>query len=336
MVYIPNLLEERRIFEWAGLGFSQEDCYLLQKNLKKLAKDSEAKNGIKLWGVIYGTQKNYIIIEGYTDQTAEKTEGDPNPEIETKGSGTNVFSYWVTDRIDGTFVLLPEVTPLQIREARNIKHIFTGNLEEEIISNPHFHGKEKHYLRAQIARIAHATTIIPKNLYKVKEDDKKEIEPEEEEKAKIPPFEELTLLSNWCHFPPSILKCGRTAHMQPEAKEGVDPEEQMKQLVAKEPYDRLKSLSADEKSTWSVRIYGDTCRYKDIRKKNTYVNYGLISLKSLVWPGMTTMFTGNKYISMYVGSGLKEEVKTYYPIFPPKILPEPDDEKSVEFPEVYK
>jgi len=35
---------------------------------------------------------------------------------------------------------------------------------------------EKHYLRAQIARISHSTTIIPKGLYKTVEDSEKEIE----------------------------------------------------------------------------------------------------------------------------------------------------------------
>ena len=133
---------------------------------------------------------------------------------------------------------------------------------------------------------------------------------------------------------PTILRCGRTTHMQPDAKEGVDPEEQMKQLVAKEPYDRLKLLSNDEQYAWSIRVYGDTCKYKDLRKKNTFVNYGIISIKSLVWPGMVNMYSNGKCISMYVGNGQKHDMKPYYPIFPPRILPEPVDEKCVEFPEV--
>jgi len=32
--------------------------------------------------------------------------------------------------------------------ARQLKILFTGDLEKDIISNPFFHGKEKHYLRA--------------------------------------------------------------------------------------------------------------------------------------------------------------------------------------------
>ena len=81
------------------------------KNLKFLIKEGEVKSGVRIWGVIYGTEANYIIIESTTDQTAEKQEGEPNPEVEAKGAGTNVYSYWVTSKPDGKYILLPEVTP---------------------------------------------------------------------------------------------------------------------------------------------------------------------------------------------------------------------------------
>jgi radial spoke head protein 4A len=51
-----------------------------------------------------------------------------------------------------------------------IKHIFTGNLNATIDSNPTFPGKERHFLRAQIARITHGTVIIPKGLYEFDEE----------------------------------------------------------------------------------------------------------------------------------------------------------------------
>jgi hypothetical protein len=46
---------------------------------------------------------------------------------------------------------------------------FTGELNRQIFTNPHFFGQEKHYLRAQIARIMHSTTLVPKGIYKVQE-----------------------------------------------------------------------------------------------------------------------------------------------------------------------
>lgn len=55
-----------------------------------------------------------------------------------------------------------------------IKYIFTGNLNASINSNPPFPGKERHLLRAQLARITHATQIIPKGLLTVDEETGKE------------------------------------------------------------------------------------------------------------------------------------------------------------------
>ena len=51
--------------------------------------------------------------------------------------------------------------------SRQIKHIFTGDLNAPVISNPFFKGKEENLLRAQIARISHATTLIPKDHFRV-------------------------------------------------------------------------------------------------------------------------------------------------------------------------
>lgn len=46
----------------------------------------------------------------------------------------------------------------------------TGNLNANLDTNPQFPGKERHFLRAQIARIAHGTTIIPKGLIEIDEE----------------------------------------------------------------------------------------------------------------------------------------------------------------------
>ena len=53
----------------------------------------------------------------------------------------------------------------------------------------------------------------------------------------------------WQHYSDSILLNNRTAHVEPEAKEGeedVDPEELMKQVIAKDPFQaKLKSITSD-------------------------------------------------------------------------------------------
>ena len=55
--------------------------------------------------------------------------------------------------------------------ARTIKVLFTGNLEREIYTNPFFFGQEKHYLRAQLSRISHSTSLLPVGVMKLEEDE---------------------------------------------------------------------------------------------------------------------------------------------------------------------
>jgi radial spoke head protein 4A len=84
-----------------------------------------------------------------------------------------------------------------------IKHIFSGNLNASIDSNPPFPGKERHLLRAQIGRITHATSISPKGYYEEDEETKETKFPEE--KFELPATEELKSLEIWGHTHPIIL-----------------------------------------------------------------------------------------------------------------------------------
>lgn len=43
---------------------------------------------------------------------------------------------------------LPDLSPKHIDIARQVKILFSGDLERDIICNPFFFGKEKHLLRA--------------------------------------------------------------------------------------------------------------------------------------------------------------------------------------------
>lgn len=104
---------------------------------------------------------------------------------------------------------LPNLTPEEIAISRQIKHIFTGDLDAPVITNPFFEGKEANLLRAQIARITHATTLAPKDYFKVTEDDDRKtekVDTSEEDAKKPPTSDELMLLDNWVHYLPNILK----------------------------------------------------------------------------------------------------------------------------------
>ena len=100
---------------------------------------------LRFWGKIYGTQRDYWIVEGVLD-TAEEDTTDRS--METRGVGTNRYVYWVTDNLLEDWIQLPDTKPAHINAARQIKHIFTGNLNATLDTNPPFPGKERHFLRA--------------------------------------------------------------------------------------------------------------------------------------------------------------------------------------------
>jgi radial spoke head protein 4A len=128
-------------------------------SLKRLMATSGASQ-LRFWGKIYGTGADYYIAEGIGG-TEEELEEFPE-DFERKGAGVNTYTYWATSDLLGSWVELPDIRPQHILTARRLKRMFTGDLEAKIWTNPHFVGREKHLLRAQIARISHATTIVPK------------------------------------------------------------------------------------------------------------------------------------------------------------------------------
>lgn len=89
-----------------------------------------------------------------------------------------------------------------IKAARQIKVLFTGNLERQIYTNPYFFGQEKHYLRAQIARMSFSTSLCPKGIYKLVEDEEREIEEDtpEEGEIQMPSTKAMAKPENWVHY----------------------------------------------------------------------------------------------------------------------------------------
>ena len=150
------------------------------------------------------------------------------------------------------WVKLPDLAPKDLKAARSIKVLFSGNTERALFTNPYFFGLEKHYLRAQIARIYHSTTLCPKGLYKIPEDSETrrdtELNTPEEGEIVMPSTSEMTNPEMWVHETVGILKNCRTTHMDPDPVEGddVDPEELAKRIQKADPFDdRLKPIIKD-------------------------------------------------------------------------------------------
>lgn len=101
---------------------------------------------------------------------------------------------------------------------------FTGNLDNKIFTNPFYFGTEMVYLRAQIARISHSTTLVPKGLLKFNEENDREIEDNTPEEGDIvkPLTKDMVWMDSWLHHPLCILKQGRLTHREGKPLEGEE------------------------------------------------------------------------------------------------------------------
>jgi len=233
--------------------------------------------------------------------------------------------YYVTSDLTKDWVELDDAKPVLINAARKITYNFTGNLDTKIITNPHFPGTEKDYLRSQIARITHSTTIIPNTgLYKVNPDNKREFTTEEAKPLKI---NDVTNPKNWVHFLQGILLEGRTVHEEKPVPENVDPDVFKKQTEDSDKFDDLlapitldtgltSSIPNIKIPAWKLQFMYDDKTYinpniklnpedpPENQKDNT-VNYTMVFLRSLRWPGSIVFrYKGENY-NFYFGWGKK-------------------------------
>lgn len=328
--YLPDLQAEGQLLRWGGYWFGDEELLRLQASLKQLLVSSGAKY-LRFWGKIYGTERDYYIAEGEADAT-EENDAEPLPDFEARGTGINTLTYWVTQSPLHPWTILPDITPAQLNAARQIRRLFTGDLDSLVVTNPHFPGKERDLLRCQITRITYSTVIIPRGLFKTNEEDPQAIEAPEEEVA-VPSTFELNELANWVHYHPGILMCSRLTHMEVEPPEDaeIEPEELMARVREADPFhERLKPIAHDDAipgypTAWANRLVGDTQLYELPPPKKGHMTNAVNVIRSLWWPGAFTVQQNGGWIHFYVGDGLKAPVKTYYPTQPPLILAEPND-----------
>jgi len=318
---MPNFLEEAEMLEWAGVSFGEADTYRLSKSIKRLAVMSGAER-IRFAGKILGSQKDYWIVSGVLQ---EPEENGQDSSIEKRGTGANQLVFWVTDNLLNDWIQLPDVQPRHIEFARCIKHVMTGDLNAEIDANPGFPGKERHFLRAQLARIFAATTIAPKGLFET--DEETGLMKFAEEFA-MPGTEELKSLESWSNVSESLLRNGRTKYVAPE---GLDDEAKEAWITEKAEADpqieRFRTINEHQplaglETAWISKTAGDTQQYT---KGDGSVCYAVNVIKSIRWPGAVTVCKNGKFTNVYVGYGVKRVDPSFNPTVPPNVDSEPSD-----------
>lgn len=304
---MPNFQEEAEMLEWAGVNFGDETTFLIQQSLKRLALMSGAES-IRFCGKIFGQTNDYWVASGSLAK-AEETIDDIN--LEKRGVGANKLVFWVTTNLLSDWIQLPDVRPEHIVAARKIKHAFTGDLNATFDSNPAFPGKERHLLRAQLARIFHATAICPKDYY-LPPDEENPNDIKYNEEFQMPSTTDLASLENWSNLHPSLLKIGRTTHLYAEAPEEWDDKrkEDYAAMVENDKPDDAPFRAINEHAPlkglefcWTSKVVGDTQQYT---YKEGTITYAVNVIRSLRWPGAVTVAKGGKFVNFYLGYGMKK------------------------------
>eukprot|EP01065_Artemidia_motanka_P021293 TRINITY_DN2546_c1_g2_i1.p1 TRINITY_DN2546_c1_g2~~TRINITY_DN2546_c1_g2_i1.p1 ORF type:complete len:590 (+),score=234.04 TRINITY_DN2546_c1_g2_i1:130-1899(+) len=204
---MSDLVAEQEVFNGVSVGLREQVAFRVMASLKRLLDREPFKHVHfwgKIEGLRRpsggGEPRDYYIAEAEIDpeRVQEKEEGEAGgeeeggetgkppetifktlntykapkaPVIKPEESGVpgaNKYKYYVTTSDDlCTWVQLPDVLPQHILAARLIKKYFTGDLEAPVHCHPPFPGVEKHYLRAQIARISHGCRVGPRGMYTV-------------------------------------------------------------------------------------------------------------------------------------------------------------------------
>ena len=358
----PNIMENLFYFEHAGLGLPRQEAFQMSLAIRSLMRETRLQK-VRFWGKIYGVEKNYYVTEAEFQEGDEPEEEDagvdeelaepptdepmdelgeeeeeerepadpvvkytqpPRPPVEPYGTGPNKKAYFVTNGPGCRWVRLPNVTPTEIYVARRIKKLFTGNLENPVLTYPPFPGTEKNYLRAQIARISAGTHVSPLGFYQFDEEEEADLGDEETPQNCIenPEFEPIPVrelvaadLSQWCHHTLHILPQGRCQWWNPSSR-GEDEEEAEEEEEEEAPPEPevgpplLTALSEDATldgmPAWVARMSSHLSSV-----------HALAVVRSTLWPGAVAFCDGKKFDNFYVGTGHKFSSVNFSPEPPP-------------------
>ena len=143
-----NLLAQQQISKKCGVSLGEEDSYIILKSLKHF---SGQRNALKctFWGKIMAQNADYFVVECPQSENKDREENGKETVAvdEPLGTGVNSKTYFVTtDILSNNWTELPLVSAKQIRQARKIRHLFTGDLSRRIFTSPEFEGEERHFV----------------------------------------------------------------------------------------------------------------------------------------------------------------------------------------------
>ena len=157
----------------AGISWKTEEQLLLALAIKNLAKEHNL-NEARFFGVIYGTVKDYYVIEA--KETDEVLTG-----LDPALAAINTHAFFVANSVLGPWSKLPTLSIDVLVKSRAIRRLFSGNLETTLGFYPPLanaaKNKEKFLLRAQLARISASTVIAPASFYNIADETVSRVDP---------------------------------------------------------------------------------------------------------------------------------------------------------------
>lgn len=174
--------------------------------------------------------------------------------------------------------------------------------------------------------------------------------PEDGGELPLPTTSSMSQAAMWVHGEPNILNNCKTAHVELEEApadwdqtnpdQEFDAEAYNKAFEAKDPYEPLlKPIHTDapvglsetiRQPAWTVRLCGDPAEYKHEELEGPQAvptkSYGVVVVRSLVWPGAMSFYYQGRTLALYVGNTHKWEFgKHFFPVETPTILADPED-----------
>jgi radial spoke head protein 4A len=323
---VPDLLAQARLLEAAGVGMGYEETYKLMLALTALAA-RERLVSVRFFGKFFGTRRDYLIAEArLAEYPPRENDDDPFNKVEAPGEGANASVYFAANSAAGPWTRLPDVTPEQIKTARQMRRLLSGDLSAQVAGYPRFPWGEAALLRAQIARIGAATVLAPRGALKLDEeaDEPRVVEDEEFKGAAAT---ELTGAGGWVHAVPALLRQGRVKKWKAPPKEEEEEEEadagKPKRAADEdenddvEPPELLRGVDADAEAeaatpAWTFRV--------DAREASA--PHAIASAHSVLWPGAVAVAQGRAFVSFYVGNGLRRLSQRYAPPPVPAVMGE--------------
>lgn len=94
--YVADLVSEERLFRKAGVSFGERETFRIFAALKKFVQMKSAAYA-RFWGKIFGTSKDYYIIETKVDLQGDQPEILESHEPREQGVNKKIF-FVTTDR----------------------------------------------------------------------------------------------------------------------------------------------------------------------------------------------------------------------------------------------